>query len=93
MMAGHEQRVKLIINHGKQLGRSLLLLAYYTTVFVGFVGRFAQWMVRAVKWTSMFARYTTSAFDFIYTHLHWGKRRGINAGTKELCPSPDVEPQ
>ena len=90
MMAGHDQRVNLIINHGRQLGRSLLLLAHYTTVFVAFVGRTVQWMVDAVKWTSLFARYTVSVFDSIYRHLHWGKRKGA----RELCPaSADTEPQ
>lgn len=90
-MGKHEKRVNLIINHGRQLGRSLLLLAHYTTVFVGFVARFAQWMVGAVRWTSMFARCTTSAFDFIYQHLHW-RKRSINVGARK-CPSSDMKPQ
>lgn len=88
-MAGHDQRVNLIINQGRQLGRSLMLLAHYTTVFVAFVGRTVQWMVDAVKWTSLFARYTVSVFDSIYRHLHWGKRKGA----REICPSTDMEPQ
>lgn len=90
MMAGHEQRVNLIVNrivnHGRQLGRSLLLLVFYTTVFVTFVGRTVQWMVNAVKWTSLFARYTVSVFDFIYRHLHWGKRKSVAGGAREICP-------
>lgn len=92
-MTGHDQRVNLIINHGRQLGRNLMLLAYYTTVFVAFVGRTVQWMVDAVKWTSLFARYTVSAFDSIYRHLHWGRRKGVTGGAKELCPSSDVDQQ
>lgn len=90
IMAGHDQRVNLIINQGRQLGRSLLLLAHYTTVFVAFVGRTVQWMVDAVKWTSLFARYTVSVFDSIYRHLHWGKRKSV---AREICPSSDTEPQ
>lgn len=90
MMAGHEQRVNQIVNrivnHGRQLGRSLLLLVFYTTVFVTFVGRTVQWMVNAVKWTSLFARYTVSVFDFIYRHLHWGKRKSVAGGAREICP-------
>lgn len=91
-MAGHDQ-VNLIINHGRQLGRSLVLLAHYTTVFVAFVGRTVQWMVDAVKWTSLLARYTVSVFDSIYRHLHRGKRRSVAGGTRELCQNPDMQPQ
>lgn len=92
-MTGHDQRVNLIINQGRQLGRNLMLLAYYTTVFVAFVGRTVQWMVDAVKWTSLFARYTVSVFDSIHRHLHWGRRKGVAGGAKELCPSSDMDPQ
>lgn len=92
-MARHDQRVNLIINHGRQLGRSLALLVHYATVFVAFVGRTVQWMVDAVKWTSLFARYTVSAFDSIYRHLHWGNRRSVAGGARELCQNSDMEPQ
>lgn len=92
-MARHDQRVNLIINHGRQLGRSLALLVHYATVFVAFVGRTVQWMVDAVKWTSLFARYTVSAFDSIYRHLHWGKRRSVAGGARELCQNSDMEPR
>lgn len=92
-MAGHDQRVNLIINRGRQLGRSLLLLAHYTTVFVAFVGRSVQWMVEAVRWTGLFARYTVSAFDSIYRHLHWGKRKSVTGGGREICTSPNMAPQ
>lgn len=79
-MAGHEQRVNLLLNQGRQLGRSLLQLVHYTSVFVAFVGRSAQWIVEAVKWTSLFARYTVSVFDSICRHLHWGKRKSVAVG-------------
>lgn len=92
-MAGHDQRVNLIINQGRQLGRSLLLLAHYTTVFVAFVGRTVQSMVATVKWTSMFARYTASVFDSIYRLLHWGRRKSVPGGAREICTSPNMEPQ
>nr|XP_020472454.1 LOW QUALITY PROTEIN: guanylyl cyclase-activating protein 1-like [Monopterus albus] len=72
----------MIINHGRQLGRSLLLLAHYTTVFLAFVGRTVQWMVDAVKWTSMFSRYTVSLFDSIYKRLHSGKRSRVPGAEK-----------
>lgn len=91
-MAGHDDRVNLIINHGRQLGRSLLLLAHYTTAFMAFVGRTVQWMVDAVKWTTLFARYTVAAFDSVYRHLHWKKRKSVG-GARELCPTSDVQPQ
>lgn len=85
-MAGHDQRVNLIINHGRQLGRSLLLLAHYTTVFVAFVGRTVQWMVDAMKWTSIFARNTASLFDSIGKHLHRLMRKSVVAGGREqIC--------
>lgn len=92
-MAGHDQRVNLIINQGRQLGRSLLLLAHYTTLFVAFVGRSVQWMAEAVKWTSLFARYTVSMFDSVYRHLHWGKRKNAAGGAREICPSSEMTTQ
>lgn len=97
IMAGHDQTVNLIINHGRQLGRSLILLVHYAAVFVAFVGRTVQWMVDAVKWTSLFARYTVSVFDSIYRHLHWGKRKGVAAaaaggGARDICPCSDMNP-
>lgn len=79
-MAVHDKRVTLIINNGRQLGRSLLLLAHHITVFVAFVGRTVQWTAEVGKWTSLFARYTVSAFDSIYRHLPWGRRRSVAAG-------------
>lgn len=82
-MPRRDQRVKLIVNHGKQLGRTLLLLAHYTTQFGEFVGRFVQGILAAMKWTNLFARTTASVFDFIYQHLHRGRRRTV--GTKEIC--------
>lgn len=87
-MAVHDKRVSLIINQGRQLGRSLLLLAHYISVFVAFVGHGVQWMVGAVRWTSLFARYTVSVFDSIYRHLQWGRRRST---AREICPGPQLE--
>lgn len=95
-MAVHDQRVNLILNQGRQLGRSLVLLAHYTTVFVAFVGRTVQWMVHAVEWTTLFGRYTLSVFDSVYRLVLWGKRRSIGGGAggaRELCQSSDLEPQ
>ncbi|KAM3587765.1 uncharacterized protein V6R79_013711 [Siganus canaliculatus] len=92
-MAGHDQRVALIINQGRQLGRSLLLLLHYTTVFVAFVGRSVQWMVDAVKWTTLFARYTAAAFDSVYRSLHRGRGNAVTAGGRDVCQNSDVEPQ
>lgn len=92
-MAVHDQRVNLLINQGRQLGRSLLLLVHYTTVFVAFVGRMVQWMVGAVKWTSLFARYTVSFFDSVCRHLHLGMRRGAPGSGRQICPSRDTGPQ
>lgn len=87
MMVVNDQRLNLIINRGRQLGRSLVLLAYYTTVFVAFVGRTVQWVVDAVKWTSLFAHYTVSVFDSMYRHLHWGSRKSLAGGARKLCQS------
>lgn len=93
MMAGREQRVNQIFHQGRQLGRSLLLLVHYTTVVVAFAGRSVQWMVGAVKWTTLFARCTVSVFDSIYRHMPRGKRNGVAGGAGEVCKSSDAEPQ
>lgn len=92
-MAVHDQRVNLIINQGRQLGRSLVLLAYYTTVFVAFMGRSLQWIAHAVEWTNVFGRYTLSAFDSVYRLVLWGKRKSIAGGARELCQKSELEPQ
>lgn len=84
---GLDPRVNLIVNHCRQLGRSLLLLAHYATVFVAFAGRSVQWLVEVVKWTALFARYTVSVFESIYRYLTWGKRRG----GREVCPAPNLQ--
>lgn len=88
-MGGHDQ-VHLIINQGRQLGRSVLLLVHYITVFVAFVGRFVHWIVEVVRWTTLFTRYTVSVFDSIYRHLLWWNRRG---GVRELYLAPDTTPE
>lgn len=92
-MAVRDQRVNLIINQGKQLGKNILLLAHYTTVFAAFVGRFVECVVGAIKWTSTFAHYTSSAFDFIYRRLQRGRRRRVAAGAKEGTPDSDKQPK
>lgn len=86
MMIGHKRRVNQIINHGRQIGRSLMLLVHYTSVFVAFAGRSVQWMVDAVRWTTLFARYTVSVFDSIYRHLHRGKKTSVAGGASEISP-------
>ncbi|KAK6314711.1 hypothetical protein J4Q44_G00142400 [Coregonus suidteri] len=91
MGPGHDPRVNLIINNGRQLARSLLLLAHYTTVFVTFVSRSVNWFVQMLKWTTLFARYTASVFDSVYRHLHWWRRRGGGGVAKQICPSLDTK--
>lgn len=68
-MARHDQAVKLIVSRGRQLGRSLALLAHYVALFAAFAGRFVQWMANAGSWTTHLTRCTLSAFDGVYTHL------------------------
>lgn len=92
-MAVRDQRVNQIINQGKQLGKNILLLAHYTTVFAVFVGRFVECIVGAIKWTTTFTHYTASAFDFIYRHLQRGQRRRAAAGAREMTPDSDKQPQ
>lgn len=86
-MGTHDQRVNLIVNRGRQLGRSLMLLAYHVSVFAVFVARSVRWVVEALRWLSLFARYTTSMFDSIYRLLHWGRRKS-GPEVKEVCPAP-----
>lgn len=72
---GLDLRINLLVNYGKQLGRSLLLLAHYTTVFAQFLSSSVRCMVAVAKWTSLFARCTTEAFGSVYRHLNrWGKK-------------------
>lgn len=86
-MANRDQRVNLMVNQGRQLGRSLLLLAHHVSIFVGFVAGSVRWMVEALRWISLFARSTTSMFDSVYRLLQWGKRRAA-PGVREVCPAP-----
>ena len=73
-MEVHKQSVTQVVNHCRQLGRSLLLLAHYTTVFVTFMVRSVEWMTEAMRWTQLFAENTVSVFDSVYNYLTRGKR-------------------
>lgn len=82
-MATHGQRLNLIVNQCRQLGRSLLLLAHHISVFAAFGGRSVRWVVEALRWLCLFAGYTTSMFDSIYRLLHWGRRKSA-PGVREV---------
>lgn len=87
---GHDLRVNAIVNYGRQLGRSLLILAHYATVFVSFISHSVNCFVGVFKWTSMFARYTVAAFESIHRGLDWWtRRRGREA--IEMVSSSDTE--
>lgn len=89
-MGGHDLKLNMIINYGKQLGRSLLLLAHYTTVFVIFVSRSVSCFVEVIKWMSMFARYTVEVFESIHRSLNWWTRR-CSRTSIEMLSSSDTE--
>lgn len=89
-MGGHDLKLNMIINYGKQLGRSLLLLAHYTTVFVIFVSRSVNGFVEVIKWMSMFARYTVAVFESIHRSLNWWTRRRSRTSI-EMLSSSDTE--
>ncbi|KAK7886091.1 hypothetical protein WMY93_025712 [Mugilogobius chulae] len=92
-MAGHDSRVNLIASRGRQLGRSLLLLAHYIAVCAAFTGRSVRWMVEAMRWLCLFARYTTSMFDSIFSLLTWGRRRRSEPGSRGVYPVSDRQQQ
>ena len=75
-MEVHKHSVTLVVNHCRQLGRSLLL-AHYTTVFVAFMVRSVEWMTEAMRWTTLCAQNTVSVFDSVYNYLTRGKRGGM----------------
>lgn len=89
-MGRHDLKVNAIINYGKQLGRSLLLLAHYATVFVSFISRSVNGFVEVIKWTSMFARYTVVVFESIHRRLSWWTRR-YSRTSIEMISSSDTE--
>lgn len=89
-MRQHDLKLNMIINYGKQLGRSLVLLAHYITVFVSFVSRSVNCFAEVIKWMSVFARYTVAVFDSLHRSLHWWTRR--RSGTSiEMLSSSETE--
>lgn len=75
--------VNLIIQHGKQLVRSLLLLAHYTTVFVSFTSRSVGWFVEVVRWTVLSVQCVASVFDALHRNLRRLSRRRTGTEVKE----------
>lgn len=88
---GHDLRVKAIINHGKQLGRSFLMLVHFITVFVCFVSHSVNCFVGVLKWTSMFARYTVALFESIHRRLDWWTTRRRRGAMKKMVSSSDTD--
>jgi len=88
-MGGHDLKLNMIINYGKQLGRSLLLLAHYAAVFVSFVSRSVNFFVEVIKWMSMIARCTVGVFESIHRSLHWLTRRRSSRTSIEMLSSSD----
>lgn len=86
-MGGHDLKFNMIINYGKQLGRSLLLLAHYATLFVVFVSRSVNGFVEVIKWMSMFARCTVAVFESIHRSLNWWTRRRSRTSIETLSSS------
>lgn len=72
---GLDCRVNLIIQHGKQLARSLLLLAHYVTVFVSFTSRSVGWFVEAIRWTMLSVQFIASVFHALHRTLSRMTRR------------------
>lgn len=83
----HDLKLNMIINYAKQLGRSLVLLAHYTTVFVCFVSRSVNCFLEVIKWISVFARYTVAVFDSIHRSLHWWTRSHRRTSIEMLSSS------
>ena len=76
----------LIVNYGTQLARSFILLAHsfvllahYAALFGGCVSRSVRCFVEVVRWASLLARCTVSAFESVHRHLYrWtGRRAGV----------------
>lgn len=89
-MGRDDFKFNMIINYGKQLGRSLVLLAHYITVFVSFVSRSVNCFAEVIKWTLMFARYTVAVFDSVHRSLHWWTRRH-SVTSIEMLSSSETE--
>ncbi|KAG9342331.1 hypothetical protein JZ751_016833 [Albula glossodonta] len=79
-MGKHGVRVNLLVNNFRQLARSLILLAHYTSQFVEFSARSVSGFVVLARWTLLSAQYTVSVFESAYKHLSlWGRRSGGTA--------------
>ncbi|GAA6083103.1 uncharacterized [Tachysurus ichikawai] len=74
-MRGLDCTANVIIQHCKQLGHSLLLLAHYTAVFVGFTSRSVGWFVEAIRWTTISVQCVTSVFNTVHRNLSRLSRR------------------
>lgn len=74
-MRGLDCRVNLIVQYGKQLARSLLLLAHYVTVFVSFTSRSVGWVVEAIRWTTVSVECIASVFNAVHRNLSRLSRR------------------
>lgn len=74
-----------MVQYGKQLARSLLLLAHYMAVFVSFTSRSVGWFLEAVRWTVLSVQCVASAFDALHRNLSRLSRR--RSGTAVEIPS------
>lgn len=89
-MGGKDLKVNVFVNYWKQLSRSFallahscVLLAHYTALFTGCMSRSVRCFVEVVRWTSVVARGTVSAFESVHRNLYrwtWTGRRGGGGG-------------
>lgn len=78
-MRGLDCRVKLMVHYGKQLARSLLLLAHYMMVLVSFTSRSVGWFLEAIRWTMLCVQCVASVFNAMHRNLSRLSRRRTGA--------------
>lgn len=83
-MRGLDCRVNLIVQYGKRLGRSLLLLAHYVTVLVSFTSRSVGWFVEVIRWTVLSVQCVASLFNAVHRNLSRLSRRCTESAMEVL---------
>ncbi|KAJ8393426.1 hypothetical protein AAFF_G00061480 [Aldrovandia affinis] len=85
-MGAKTVRANLLVNNGKQLARSLMVLAHCLAEFVNFFARSVSGVVALARWVALSAQYVVSVCDSAYRHLRWWDQRGGGGAALHICP-------